>query len=125
MYPLRYLFLDFNSYFASVEQQLKPDLRGEPVIVVPVMTDATSAIAASYEAKALGIKTGTPVYEAKRICKNLKIVVADHHLPGMNGDEFTRQLRLSLRTRALPLLMLTGARDGKNAREETPGRFLI
>jgi two-component system NtrC family sensor kinase len=31
----------------------------------------------------------------------------------MNGDEFARQLRLSLRTRALPLLMLTGARDGE------------
>lgn len=41
------------------------------------------------------------------------LVVADHHLPGMNGDEFARQLRLSLRTRALPLLMLTGARDGE------------
>ncbi|WP_375453513.1 response regulator [uncultured Methylobacterium sp.] len=41
------------------------------------------------------------------------LVVADHHLPGMNGDELTRQLRLSLRTRALPLLMLTGARDGE------------
>ncbi|MER2267635.1 response regulator [Methylobacterium oxalidis] len=41
------------------------------------------------------------------------LVVADYHLPGMNGDEFTRQLRLSLRTRALPLLMLTGARDGE------------
>ena len=40
-------------------------------------------------------------------------MVADHHLPGMNGDEFARQLRLSLRTRALPLLMLTGARDGE------------
>jgi len=78
MHPLRFLFIDFNSYFASVEQQLKPDLRGEPLIVVPVMTDATSAIAASYEAKALGIKTGTPVYEAKRICKNLKIIEADH-----------------------------------------------
>ncbi|MEA1832847.1 response regulator [Methylobacterium durans] len=41
------------------------------------------------------------------------LVVADYHLPGMNGDEFTRQMRLSLRTRALPLLMLTGARDGE------------
>ncbi|MCJ2110446.1 response regulator [Methylobacterium sp. E-025] len=41
------------------------------------------------------------------------LVVADYHLPGMNGDELTRQLRLSLRTRALPLLMLTGARDGE------------
>ena len=41
------------------------------------------------------------------------LVVADYHLPGMNGDELTRQLRLSLRTRALPVLMLTGARDGE------------
>ncbi|MFM9890146.1 MAG: Y-family DNA polymerase [Rickettsiales bacterium] len=77
MHP-RFLFLDLNSYFASVEQQLKPDLRGEPVIVVPVMTDATSAIAASYEAKAFGIKTGTNVGEAKRICPGLKLVLADH-----------------------------------------------
>ncbi|KQT57221.1 ATPase [Methylobacterium sp. Leaf456] len=41
------------------------------------------------------------------------LVVADHHLPGMNGDEFTRQMRLSLRTRALPVVMLTSARDGE------------
>ena len=41
------------------------------------------------------------------------LVVADFHLPGMNGNEFTRQMRLSLRTRTLPLLMLTGARDGE------------
>lgn len=75
---LRFLFLDLNSYFASVEQQLKPDLRGEPVIVVPVLTDATCAIAASYEAKAYGIKTGTLVGDAKRLCPRLKIVLADH-----------------------------------------------
>jgi DNA polymerase-4 len=46
--PLRYLFVDFNSYFASVEQQLQPDLRGNPVAVVPVMSDTTSCITASY-----------------------------------------------------------------------------
>ncbi len=76
---LRFLFLDLNSYFASVEQQMKPDLRGEPLIVVPVMSDYTSAIAASYEAKALGIKTGTRVKDAKALCPGLKIVLADHH----------------------------------------------
>lgn len=75
---LRWLYVDFNSYFASVEQQLRPELRGKPVAVVPVETDATCAIAASYEAKAFGIKTGTPIWEAKRICPELICVHADH-----------------------------------------------
>jgi DNA polymerase IV len=75
---LRWLYIDFNSYFASVEQQLDTCLRGRPVAVVPVMTDATSAIAASYEAKAFGIKTGTPIYEAKQRCPELICVLAQH-----------------------------------------------
>ena len=40
-------------------------------------------------------------------------MVADYHLPGMNGDELIRQMRLSLRTRALPVLMLTGGASGE------------
>jgi impB/mucB/samB family protein len=51
---------------ASVEQQLQPELRGKPMAVVAVETDSTCAIAVSYEAKAFGVKTGTPIYEAKR-----------------------------------------------------------
>ncbi len=46
--------------------------------VVPVMTDATSAIAASYEAKAFGVKTGTPIYEAKKMCPGLICVLGNH-----------------------------------------------
>lgn len=76
--PNRWLYIDFNSYFASVEQQLNPALRGRPVAVVPVMTDATSAIAASYEAKAFGIKTGTPIWEAKQKCPGLICVLGNH-----------------------------------------------
>ncbi len=75
---LRWLYIDFNSYFASVEQQLRPALRGKPVAVVPVASDSTCAIAASYEAKAFGIKTGTPVWEAKRLCPELICVLARH-----------------------------------------------
>jgi DNA polymerase-4 len=75
---LRFLYLDLNSFFASVEQQRHPALRGKPVIVVPVLTDYTCAIAASYEAKAFGIKTGTNVGEAKRLCPDLAIVLASH-----------------------------------------------
>ena len=73
-----WLFLDLNSYFASVEQQTRPELRGLPVAVVPVETDYTCAIAASYPAKALGIKTGTMIGEAKRKCPQLICVLADH-----------------------------------------------
>src|ERR1700735_3357604 len=75
---LRWLYVDFNSYFASVEQQLNPRLRGKPIAVIPVETDSTCAIAASYEAKAFGVKTGTPIYEAKKMCPGLVCVLAQH-----------------------------------------------
>jgi DNA polymerase-4 len=73
---LRYLFLDFNSYFASVEQQERPELRGKPVAVVPVLADTTSCIAASYEAKAFGVRCGTNVGEARAKCPGLHVVEA-------------------------------------------------
>jgi len=75
---LEYLFLDLNSYFASVEQQENPALIGKPVAIVPAMTDATCAIAASYEAKAYGIRTGTKIYEAKKLCPDLVCILARH-----------------------------------------------
>ncbi|BCW89225.1 DNA polymerase IV [Alphaproteobacteria bacterium SO-S41] len=77
---LQWLYVDFNSYFASVEQQLQPELRGKPIIVVPVASDTTSAIAASYEAKAFGIRTGTNVREAKIKCPGLICVPARHEV---------------------------------------------
>ena len=61
---LRYLFVDMNSYFASVEQQDRPELRGQPTAVVPVDAETTSCIAASYEAKKCGVRTGTPAHNA-------------------------------------------------------------
>ena len=75
---LNWLFLDLNSFFASVEQQERPELRGRPVAVVPTETDATCAIAASYAAKDFGVKTGTPIYEARRLCPGLVCVLARH-----------------------------------------------
>ncbi len=75
---LRTLFVDFNSYFASVEQHLNPALRGLPVGVVPVMADSSCCIAASVEAKVFGVKTGTRVSEAKRLCPGIALVLADH-----------------------------------------------
>ncbi len=73
---LRFLFIDFNSFFASVEQQENPSLRGKPVAVVPVLSENTSCIAASYEAKKFGIKTGTTAREAKERCPEITILGA-------------------------------------------------
>jgi DNA polymerase-4 len=73
---LNYLFVDMNAYFASVEQQERPELRGRPVAVAPVQADTTCCIAASYEAKRFGVKTGTMVREAKRLCPELQVVEA-------------------------------------------------
>ncbi len=73
---LNALYVDFNSYFASVEQQLVPALRGKPVGVLAVMAETTCCIAASYEAKAFGVKTGTVVSEARKLCPDIVFVQA-------------------------------------------------
>lgn len=73
---LRALYVDFNSYFASVEQQLRPELRGKPVGVLPVLAESTCCIAASYAAKAFGVKTGTRVSEARALCPEMIFVEA-------------------------------------------------
>jgi len=75
-----WLFLDLNSYFASVEQELRPELRGRPVAVVPLFADTTCCIAASYEAKAFGVRTGTTVGDAKRLCKGIELIEARHEV---------------------------------------------
>jgi DNA polymerase-4 len=74
--PLNALYVDFNSYFASVEQQLRPELRSKPIGVLAVMAETTCCIAASYEAKAFGIKTGTGVRDARELCKDIIFVEA-------------------------------------------------
>ncbi|HEV8605786.1 MAG TPA: hypothetical protein VGQ99_10495 [Tepidisphaeraceae bacterium] len=73
---LRVLFLDMNSFFASVEQQLRPELRGRPVAVAAIDVDSTVCIAASYEARKYGIRTGTPVWQARKLCKSLQLIEA-------------------------------------------------
>ncbi len=76
---LRYLFIDFDSFYASVEQQSLPNLRCKPIAIVPSLNVATTCcIAASYEAKAYGIKTGTSVREARTLCPEIHFVEAKH-----------------------------------------------
>ncbi len=74
------LYLDMNSYFASVEQQVDPALRGRPVGVVTSLHEGACCIAASYEAKAKGIRTGTRMGEARQMCPGISFRPARHDL---------------------------------------------
>ena len=70
-----YLYLDFDGFFASVEQQARPALRGKPVGVIPFdTTDHTCVIACSKEAKQRGVKNVMPIREARGICPDLVLV---------------------------------------------------
>ena len=69
------LYLDFDGFFASVEQQCDKSLRGRPVGVVPFAgTDRTAVIACSKEAKAFGVKNVMPIKDAKRLCPDIVLV---------------------------------------------------
>ena len=73
------LHVDMNSYFATVEQQSNPFLRGKPICVAGKgLNERTVCAAASIEAKKFGIKSGFPVWEAKRLCPQIQIVRADY-----------------------------------------------
>lgn len=70
------MHVDMDSYFATVEQQANPYFRGKPLGVIKA-EGRGCIIAASKEAKLLGIKTGTTVWEARKIFPKIILVPAD------------------------------------------------
>ena len=62
-----------NAFFASVEQQVQPKLRGEPICIAPYTGNTGCCIARSYEAKAFGVNICS-VSEAKKLCPRIKII---------------------------------------------------
>ncbi len=68
------LYVDMNAFFASVEQQERPELRGRPVAVAPCLGRNCSIVAASYEAREFGIGVGTKIGRALELCPPLTIV---------------------------------------------------
>lgn len=70
------LHIDMNAFFASVEQQANPALRGKPIAVVG--SGRTVVTTASYEARAFGVKTGMTKWEAQRACPHIILVVGDN-----------------------------------------------
>jgi DNA polymerase-4 len=71
------MHVDMNAFFASVEQQANPALRGKPIAVVG-SSHRTVITTSSYEARAFGVKTGMAPWEARRCCPELILVVGDN-----------------------------------------------
>jgi DNA polymerase-4 len=131
----RKLFLDMNSYFASVEQQVQPTLRGQPVGIAPYTGDSGCIIARSTEAKQLGVKTGQRVGEARALCPRMIIVesrpelylfyhrqilkVLENHSPyitPLSIDEFVINLTGSDQSEKKSLLMAKSIKQMLNAK---------
>lgn len=70
----RVLHLDMDSFFATVEQQSRPSLRGKAVGIAPVDSPGGTIIAASIDAKKSGVSTGTKVAEARQLIPDIVIL---------------------------------------------------
>ena len=65
------MYVDMNSFFASCEQEDRPELRGKPVAVCAGSKYYSVAIAPSIEAKKLGVKTGMRINEIRKFCPQI------------------------------------------------------
>lgn len=75
--PPATMHVDINSCFATIEQQANPLLRGKPVAVAAYVKDYGCILAASREAKMLGVKTGMRVKEGKLLAPRLVVLPSD------------------------------------------------
>ncbi len=74
-WPKAIVHIDGDAFFASVEQAINPELKGKPVVTGK---ERGIIATASYEARALGIKRGVTLWEAKKICPELIILPTDY-----------------------------------------------
>ena len=71
------MHIDMNAFFASVEQQNNPELRGKPIAVIG-SAKRTVITTSSYEARAYGVKTGMNTWQAKLLCPHIMFVIGDN-----------------------------------------------
>lgn len=85
------MHIDLNSAFATAEQQAHPSLRGKPMGVTNRISKECCVIAASYEAKALGIKVGMRRTEAMALCKDFILLETD---PPKYNDVYQKLIKI-------------------------------
>lgn len=74
-FPHAILHLDGDAFFASVEQAVHPELKGKPVVTGK---ERGIIACASYEAKALGVKRGVSLWDARKMCRELVVLPSDY-----------------------------------------------
>ena len=75
--PRRIIHIDMDAFYASVEQRDDPALRGRPLAVGGSPESRGVVAAASYEARAFGVRSAMPMARALRLCPELAIVRPD------------------------------------------------
>ncbi len=75
--PRAILHLDGDGFFAACEQAVNPNLKGKPVVTG---AERNALLAASYEAKALGIRRGISLWDAKKMCKDLVVLPSNFEI---------------------------------------------
>jgi DNA polymerase-4 len=86
--PATILHADLDAFYASVEQLLDPRLRGRPIAV-----GGGVVLAASYEARAFGVRSGMPGRRARQLCPDLVFVDGHFHEYQRLGDAAIGVLR--------------------------------
>lgn len=84
--PHAVLHVDADAFYASCELVRHPELRGKPICVMS--SQDACIVAKTYDAKAAGIKTGMPVWEAKRLMPEAAYFSADFRYYGQISDKF-------------------------------------
>ena len=86
------LHIDANAFYASVEMQENPTLRGKRIAVCGSKEDRHGIVlTASYPAKRMGVKTGMAIWEAQKCCRDL-IIVPPHYREYMRYSGYMREI---------------------------------